>query len=137
MYLHFDCQGEPSTNICDYYDRLITFTECHIYILLVAWCYIDIVMHKHTTLIITKLNFYRIFSQALSMAIKVWDDETYVHLDKKFCSIAGYSREEFVQLEVIFIQMLGFDNMLLDLQSEIMLKNMEAFGVHSCNVLQC
>ena len=123
QFKEFDGIRKPCISIDDYYERFIYYTQCDKSVLLASWCYLDKILHMHSDLYITELNIHRLFSQAFNTALKIWDDNDYITVNK-FCEIAGYGENEYIRLETCFMKLLNYE-CLLDMSTQLVLKNLE------------
>lgn len=103
----FDAIRAPNITLHDYFDRLHKFTNCSDSCYIVAFIYIDRVLQKNSSVVLTWRNIHRIVLIALLLAIKFFDDE---YADNLYYSkVGGITLPELNSLEREMLILVNFN----------------------------
>lgn len=106
-YTHYETNAVPGIQIEDYVHRLAEYTYISPATLVAALVFLDRMCVRHTTLLITNLNVFKLFFVAVRVASKVVELRTLNN--KNFASVGGISNRHLNELEAKFLIDMRFD----------------------------
>lgn len=127
-YIAFESVSPPAMDINTYYERMLKYAKCDNCVVLATWCYMDRFMNYIHDIKLTILNIHRILSQAVNIALKIWDDMEIIQ-DKLFCNIVGYRLNEYQYMEQIFLASIRY-NCGLYLNTKLVIHNLSILHKH-------
>ncbi|KAK9691889.1 hypothetical protein RND81_09G226700 [Saponaria officinalis] len=99
----------PNISIPKYLERLYKYTECSPSCFVVAYIYIDRLVHKHPQMMLLTLNVHRLLLTTLMVASKILDDVQYNNAF--YAKVGGVSNVELNKLELELLFLLDFQVM--------------------------
>lgn len=118
----------PSISIGKYLERIYKYTNCSPSCFVVAYVYIDRLVHAHPNSLVVSLNIHRLLVTSLMVAAKMLDDMH--HNNAFYARVGGVSNSELnkLELELLFLLDFGllvssrvFESYCLHLEKEMML----------------
>jgi hypothetical protein len=106
-YSQYETATVPGIQIEDYVHRLAEYTYISPATLVAALIFLDRLCVRHTTLLITNLNVFKLFFVAVRVASKVVDLRTLNN--KNFAAVGGISNRHLNDLEAKFLIDMRFD----------------------------
>ncbi|XP_024383509.1 cyclin-U1-1 [Physcomitrium patens] len=96
----------PSISIAKYLERIFKYTNCSPSCFVVAYVFLDRLVHRQPDLLVTTLNVHRLLVTSVMVATKMLDD---VHFNNAFFArVGGVSVVELNRLELEFLFRLDF-----------------------------
>ncbi|XP_074303227.1 cyclin-U1-1-like [Silene latifolia] len=102
----FDGVRAPNISIPKYLERLYKYTECSPSCFVVAYIYIDRLVHKHPEMMLLHHNVHRLVLTTLVVASKILDDVQYNNAF--YAKVGGVSNVELNRLELELLFLLDF-----------------------------
>ena len=106
-YVQYETNAVPGIQIEDYVHRLAEYTYISPATLIASLIFLDRLCVRHTTLLITNLNVFKLFFVAVRVASKVVDLRTLNN--KNFAAVGGISNRHLNDLEAKFLIDMRFD----------------------------
>lgn len=106
-YTQYETNAVPGIQIEDYVHRLAEYTYISPASLVAALIFLDRLCVRHTTLLVTSLNVFKLFFVAVRVASKVVELRTLNN--KNFSSVGGISNRHLNDLEAKFLIDMRFD----------------------------
>ncbi|KAK9689194.1 hypothetical protein RND81_09G042400 [Saponaria officinalis] len=100
----------PNISIPKYLERLYKYTESSPSCFVVAYIYIDRLIHKHPQMMLLTLNVHRLLLTTLMVASKILDDVQYNNAF--YAKVGGVSNVELNKLELELLFLLDFQVMV-------------------------
>ncbi|KAL9248101.1 hypothetical protein vseg_021461 [Gypsophila vaccaria] len=100
----------PNISIPKYLERLYKYTECSPSCFVVAYIYIDRLVHRHPQMMLLTLNVHRLLLTTLMVASKILDDVQYNNAF--YAKVGGVSNVELNRLELDLLFLLDFEVMV-------------------------
>eukprot|EP00741_Cyanophora_paradoxa_P022492 tig00021464_g21718.t1 len=110
----FHAKFTPNIGVQAYLERIAKYASCSSACFIMALIYIDRIMQREKTFIITSLNVHRLIVTAVMVAAKFMDDLYYNN--NYWSKIGGVSCAELNSLELDFLFMVDFE---LNVQPEV------------------
>ncbi|KAH7430383.1 hypothetical protein KP509_09G096500 [Ceratopteris richardii] len=102
----FHGQKAPSISVEQYVERIFIYANCSPSCFVVAYAYLDRIVHQQRGIPITSLNVHRLLITSVMIAAKFLDDSYYNNA--YYGKVGGVSTQEMNRLELEFLFRLGF-----------------------------
>ncbi|ORC88836.1 cyclin-dependent protein kinase [Trypanosoma theileri] len=107
LFSVFETTDVPPISLQEYVRRMTEYAYVSPSILLIACLYIDRLLTRHPSFLLSPTNVFKFFATSVRVSSKVMDTRTLNNKD--FARISGFSNTEMNILEVLFIQALELD----------------------------
>eukprot|EP00696_Hemimastix_kukwesjijk_P005125 gnl/Hemi2/16515_TR5521_c0_g1_i1.p1 gnl/Hemi2/16515_TR5521_c0_g1~~gnl/Hemi2/16515_TR5521_c0_g1_i1.p1 ORF type:complete len:188 (-),score=30.90 gnl/Hemi2/16515_TR5521_c0_g1_i1:53-616(-) len=102
----FHALKPPQISIAKYLERILKYAYCSKECFVLALIYIDRVMQRNTSFVITSFNVHRLMITSIMLAAKFFDD-TYCN-NAYYAKVGGVPTNELNLLEIEFLFMINF-----------------------------